>query len=328
MVATHSIAFATTDYDELLASDIDGVVVAVPAAHHSAFARKALQAGKHVLVEKPFATSTCDAQELIDLANARGLTIAVGHTFLYSPAVRTLKEIIDSDAIGRPIYVHSARLNFGLLQPDVNVLWDLAPHDISILLYLTDRMPTAVATQGWSYYNRAHLEVAQAHLLFEDDLSAQLHVSWLDPNKVRRTTVVGTKKMVVYDDVAAGEPLRIFERNLALSDLGSSAGNWEPVYSYGDIHIPRVYDAEPLKEECRDFIESATQGKKPVSNADIGLRVVQILEHFDISLRSSGALVSLPAAPAIPAGTNTPAVSRNGEFTRNGTNGNRHDNGR
>ena len=295
MVSTHSIAFATTDYEELLASDVDGIVIAVPAVYHAALAERALLSGKHVLIEKPFATSSSDAQKLLDLADRKGLVIAVGHTFLYSPAVRTLKKFVESGAIGDLIYVHSARLNFGLLQPDVNVLWDLAPHDLSILLFLVDRMPTAVATQGSAYYNRAHLEVAHAHLLFGDDLSAHLHVSWLDPNKVRRTTVVGTKKMVVYDDVAAGEPLKIYERSLELSDAGSPTEKWRPVYNDGDILIPRVYEAEPLKEECLDFIESAQQGKTPVSNAHLGLRVVQILEHFDVSLSKDGGLVALPA---------------------------------
>jgi predicted dehydrogenase len=297
MVGSHSIAFATTDYDELLASEIDGVVLAVPAAYHAALAEKALLAGKHVLIEKPFATSSSDARRLLDLAKSKGLVIVVGHTFLYSPAVRTLKKLIESGAIGQPIYVHSARLNFGLFQPDVNVLWDLAPHDLSILLYLVNRMPSAVATQGSAYYNRAHLEIAHAHLLFDDDLSAHLHVSWLDPNKVRRTTIVGTKQMVIYDDVASGEPLKIYERNLEISGSGSPTEKWRPVYNHGDIYIPRLDQAEPLKEECLDFIESAQRGRTPVSNAELGLRVVQILEHFDISLSNGGGLVSLPAWP-------------------------------
>jgi len=300
MVSAYSVTFATTDYDELLASGVDAVVIAVPAASHAAFARKALLAGKHVLIEKPFATSTRDAEDLIELAESRGLVILVGHTFIYSPAVRALKDIIASGSIGTPIYLHSARLNFGLLQPDVNVLWDLAPHDLSIILHLTERMPIAVATQGSSFYNRELVEVAQAQLLFEGDLSAHLHLSWLDPNKVRRTTVVGTKKMVVYDDVATGEPLRIFERKLELAET-EYAGKWSPTYHQGDIQIPRVYDAEPLKEECLDFIASVTQGRSPASDSELGLKVVRILEHFDVSLRNDGRLISLETQGVVAA---------------------------
>ena len=300
MVSAYSVTFATTDYDELLASGVDAVVIAVPAASHATFARKALLAGKHVLIEKPFATSTRDAEDLIELAESRGLVILVGHTFIYSPAVRALKDIIASGSIGTPIYLHSARLNFGLLQPDVNVLWDLAPHDLSIILHLTERMPIAVATQGSSFYNRELVEVAQAQLLFEGDLSAHLHLSWLDPNKVRRTTVVGTKKMIVYDDVATGEPLRIFERKLELAET-EYAGKWSPTYHQGDIQIPRVYDAEPLKEECLDFIASVTQGRSPASDSELGLKVVRILEHFDVSLRNDGRLISLETQGVVAA---------------------------
>src|SRR3970040_1909179 len=203
----YPVAFATTEYDALLASDIDAAVIAVPAAHHAAFARRALLAGKHVLVEKPFTTRSVDAVELINLAEDLGLTIAVGHTFLYNPAVRALKELICSGRIGVPQYLHSARLNFGLLQPDVNVLWDLAPHDISIVLHLMGQTPVAVGARGIGYLTRRLSQGAHADLLFSDSVLAHIHVSWLEPSKVRRFTVIGTERMAVFDDLAAGEPL-------------------------------------------------------------------------------------------------------------------------
>jgi len=291
----YPVAFATTEYDALLASDIDAAVIAVPAAHHAAFARRALLAGKHVLVEKPFTTRSVDAVELINLAEDLGLTIAVGHTFLYNPAVRALKELICSGRIGVPQYLHSARLNFGLLQPDVNVLWDLAPHDISIFLYLLGKLPTAVAARGSGVYNPRQFEVAHADLQFEGNIAAYLHVSWLDPSKVRRTIVVGSEKMVVYDDLASGEPLKIYDRSVAFPDNGAKE-RWPPRYSVGDILIPRVAETEPLKEECADFADSVLNGKKPVSDGRAGLQVVRVLEHLEMSLSNGGALVAFDLA--------------------------------
>jgi len=272
--------------------DIQAVVIATPAKTHFALAKKALLSNKHVLVEKPFTTTTAQALELIQLAEQKGRTIMVGHTFLFSPPVRALKKLIQAGDLGRLLYIHSARLNFGLLQPDVNVLWDLAPHDVSIVLHLMDEPPVAVGARGIGYLNRRLSEVAHADLLFANSVLAHIHVSWLEPSKVRRFTVIGTERMAVFDDMANGEPLKIYDREVKLSSQNGGKPH-TPTYLYGDIRIPHLADSEPLKEECSHFLQCIRSGEVPVSDGWAGLQVVGVLESLQRSLGNHGAMMTV-----------------------------------
>lgn len=211
----------TQEAGDLLASKVDGVVVATPVSTHFNIARDCLLHGKHVLVEKPLAQTVEQAQRLIELAGERGLTLMVGHTFVYSPAVEMLKSIVESGELGDIYYVHSSRTNLGLFQRDINVIWDLAPHDISILLYVLGLMPTSVSSSGASLLQEDIHDVARMTIDFPNRVQAHVHVSWLDPCKVRRLTVVGSKKMAVYDDVEAVEKLRLYDKRVERSELGA-----------------------------------------------------------------------------------------------------------
>ena len=294
---SYPLAITTQDYDEMLAGDVQAVVIATPAKTHFAMAKKALLRNKHVLVEKPFTTTTAQALELIQLAEEKGRTIMVGHTFLFSPPVRALKKLIQSGHLGRILYIHSARLNFGLLQPDVNVLWDLAPHDISIVLHLMDETPVAVGARGIGYLNRRLSEVAHADLLFSDSVLAHIHVSWLEPSKVRRFTVIGTERMAVFDDMANGEPLKIYDREVKLSSQNGGKPD-TPTYIFGDIRIPHIGNAEPLREECSHFLDCILTGEAPVSDGWAGLQVVGVLESLQRSLGNHGAMMTVGLNPA------------------------------
>lgn len=278
----------TSDPSDLFKSDLDAVVVSTPVSSHYALAREALLHDKHVLVEKPIAVSSEEALELIELAEKRKKVLMVGHTFLYSPAVNMLQQLVASGELGRIYYIDSARLNLGLIRPDVNVLWDLAPHDISIMLYLLGRDPVAVSARGAANIDSAICDVAYLELRFQADILAHIHVSWLDPCKVRQTTVVGSKKMAVYDDVSDSEKIRIYDKGIAVSDDGDNFSPWPPRYRFGDVTIPFITNAEPLKLECSDFLESITDARRPRCDGWVGLQVVSILEMAERSLRNGG----------------------------------------
>jgi predicted dehydrogenase len=284
-------ALATSDYSEFLASGIEAVVIATPASTHFPLAREALFHSKHVLVEKPFATTTADALHLVHLAEGEKLSLMVGSTFLYSPPVEFLKETILNGQLGSILYINSSRLNFGLLRPDVDVLWDLAPHDIAIILHLLGQTPLAVAARGVGCVNGGLSEIAHADLAFPDGLFAHIHVSWLEPAKIRRLTVVGSERMVVYDDTAAGEAIRIYDRQVKLSPRNGAGNHHHQVsYSYGDVRIPHLAEAEPLKEECRHFLQCIETGDKPLSDGWHGLQVISILETLGKSLEDGGVM--------------------------------------
>lgn len=278
----------TADYRELLESDVDGVVVATPVSTHYTVARDALRHGKHVLVEKPLATNRKEGQALVDLAAERGLVLMVGHTFEYNPAVEKLKEIVASGEIGRVYYAYSLRTNLGIFQKDINVVWDLAPHDISILLYVLGVEPLSVSASGEAYVQPGVHDVARLTLDFPHQIQAHVHVSWLDPCKVRRLTIVGDKKMVVYDDVEMLEKIKIYDKGVDPPDRTDNYGEFHLSYRYGDIKIPRVALHEPLKVECAHFLDSIIQGRAPRSDGQVGLKVVKILESADRSLHNGG----------------------------------------
>jgi len=285
--------FITGDFDEMLGTDIDAVVIAAPARLHHPLAKAALLKGKHVLTEKPFATTSEHALELAELARSRGLAVMVGHTYLYHPAVQYLKELVKSGELGDLLYVHTARLNFGLLQPDVDVLWDLAPHDLSILAYLLDEEPMVASARGAARINPNLAEVAHLDLEFMDGLFAHIHVSWLEPVKVRRITLIGSEKTVVYDDVSQGEMIRIYNKSITLGESTGESGFAPPTYNNGDITVPFVKQDEPLKLEDAHFMDCIRTGARPRSDGWHGLKVVNILESASRSLYNSGSLEDL-----------------------------------
>lgn len=273
-----------TDYDQMLASDVEAVVIATPIRTHYALARAALLAGKHVLVEKPITASSREAQELIRLAEARGLTLMVGHTFLYNNAVRLLREIVASGELGEVCYVDTARLNLGLFQRDINVVWDLAPHDVSILLYVLQQEPVFVSARGKCTVLPNIHDVAYIEFRFPNDLLAHSHLSWLDPCKVRRVTIVGSKKMVVYNDLQDAEKIRIYDKGVQQPYETDRFNDFHLTYRYGSVTIPHIPMQEPLNAQCRHFLECIQTGQRPMTDGESGLAVVRILEAIDRSL--------------------------------------------
>lgn len=291
VASTYPAVQLTNDHRELLLNpEIDGVVIATPVRTHFPLALEALSHGKHVLVEKPLAYTRQETDVLIQEAERRGLMLMVGHTFEYNPAVEMLRRLAQGGELGRIYYINSARTNLGIFQKDVNVLWDLAPHDISILLYVLGQDPIAVSACGESYVQPGIHDVARMTLTFPDQVQAHVHVSWLDPCKIRRTTVVGSKKMVVYDDVEMQEKIKIYDTGVDKPAHTDNYGEFHLSYRYGDIAIPRVAIDEPLKVECVHFVESILSGRQPRSNGHVGAKVVKILEAANASLRNNGCL--------------------------------------
>jgi predicted dehydrogenase len=286
----------TTDHRELLrAPDVDAVVIAAPVSSHARLAREALLAGKHVLVEKPLAASSLECEELIRLASASGLVLMVGHTFLFNPAVLLLRQMVSSGELGAVYYAHAQRLNLGLFQRDINVLWDLAPHDLSILMYVLGVDPVAVAARGHAHVRAGIEDVAYMDLVFEDGVTAAVHASWLDPNKVRRLTLVGSKKMVVYDDVETLEKIRLYDKGIDMPPPSDRFGEVQLSYRHGAISIPPVPAHEPLRLECEHFVECINRGATPRADGEQGLKVVRALEKADESLALGGVMVPLSA---------------------------------
>jgi predicted dehydrogenase len=278
----------TSDYRDLLRSDIDAVVIATPVSTHARLALECLEHGKHVLIEKPLARNRAEGQALVDAAAARGLILMVGHTFEYNPAVEMLRELVMSGEIGRVYYVHASRTNLGIFQKDVNVLWDLAPHDISILLYVLGLEPLSVSACGEAYVQPSIHDVARLTVNFAEQVQAHVLVSWLDPCKVRRITVVGDKKMVVYDDLEMLEKIKIYDKGVELPAHTDNYGEFQLSYHYGNITIPRVPLHEPLKIECAHFADCILYNQPPRSDGQVGLKVVKILETAEKSLLNGG----------------------------------------
>ena len=275
--------------EEVLADpDIEAAVVATPVGSHYEMARRFLQADKSVLVEKPLAMSLKQASDLVGLARERQRTLMVGHTFEYSAPVLKTRELIESGELGDILYISSVRVNLGLFQRDINVAWDLATHDISIILMLLQQMPEAVSCQGQSHYRDKVEDVAMLTLHFPGGIIAFIHVSWLDPHKIRRATIVGSRKMVVYDDTALQEKIRVYDKGVSVQRHYDTYGEFQLSYRYGDIQIPRIDEAEPLKVECEHFLNCISDGTQPKTNGLSGLRVVSVLEAADISLNNGG----------------------------------------
>jgi predicted dehydrogenase len=279
----------TNSYDQMLESDIDAVVIATPVSTHFPLARKALMAKKHVMIEKPITRDSLQAKELIELANSSGLTLMVGHTFEYNPAVEAVREIILSGELGQVFYMNATRVNLGLLQPDINVMWDLAPHDLSLMGFILGSRPVKVSALGRVYINTSKNlpEVAYLNITYENGVMANLRVSWLDPVKQRRLTVVGSKKMLVYDDIADNK-VTLFDKGVEVPPYSVTEEEFKASYRQGPETPYPFQWVEPLKAECTHFIDSIRTGKTPRSSGEVGLMVVKILETAQISMDNGG----------------------------------------
>jgi predicted dehydrogenase len=261
----------TTHIEDIFRSDVDAIVIATPVSTHFQLAREALLHGKHVLVEKPLTASVSEAEELVALAQEQQRVLMVGHTFEYNPAVNELRKLVQSGELGKIYCIEAERVNLGLFRNDINVIWDLAPHDISILLYLLDKKPEKVKVQAHAHV-QSHIEdVAHLDLGFADGMNAHIHVSWLHPCKIRRVTVIGDARMVVYDDTNPAEMIKVYNKG---ADVHA-----DPVvsYRYGEITIPHIDWIEPLHLECEDFANSIRTGTQPRASGEVGLAVVKVL---------------------------------------------------
>ena len=292
----------TTDYGEVLADpDVAAVVIATPISTHHALATAALHAGKHVFVEKPIAASVAEAEELVGLADATGLTLMVGHTFVYSPPVRMVKRMIDDGDLGEIRFVTSQRVNLGLHQKDVSVIWDLATHDLAILDYWLGNGHVgprdeiaSVSVTGRACVRPNVPDIAFVNLRFSSGVVALAHVSWLSPVKLRRTVVVGSRKMVLYDDTDADEKVRLYDHGVDFPEP-STFEEFELSYHTGDIIAPRLDSSEPLRIEAEHFLECVESGTRPLSDGAAGLRVVRVLEAAEESLTNGSCPVAVGA---------------------------------
>jgi len=284
----------TSEFDDLLKdSSVSAIAVATPTRMHFEMARKCLQAGKHILVEKPMACSVKECEQLIELAKRQKLVIMVGHTFIYSTPVRKIKEIIASGELGEIQYISSRRLNLGLFQKDINVAWDLAPHDISIILYILGEDPVSVNCQGKSHITDGIEDVTNMTLSFTNGAFATIQSSWLDPNKVREIMFVGRKKMLVYDDLEPIEKIKIYDKRVEIPPHYDTFAEFQYSYHYGGVYAPFLKLVEPLKVECEHFLDCIRTGSKSESGGLEGLKVVQVLEAATMSLRNGGGMVEI-----------------------------------
>ncbi len=279
----------TKSYKDLLNDTIDAVVIATPVSTHYKLAKEALSAGKHVLLEKPFTRTSEQAQELIDLAKKNNCRLMVGHTFLYNPAIEEIRKIVMSGELGDIYYLNASRVNLGLLQPDINVMWDLAPHDLSILNYILNDDPTKVSAVGSVFINKSRNlhEVVYMNLRYKNNTIANLRVSWLDPFKMRRMTVVGSKKMLVFNDILEKKVI-LHDKGVEVPPYSLTEEEFSASYREGPETVVPITWTEPLKMECQHFIDCINSGSSPRSNGENGLKVIKILETAQRSLVNGG----------------------------------------
>jgi predicted dehydrogenase len=279
---------------------LDAIVIATPVNHHYTLAKASLLAGKHVLIEKPMASNAAECEELIDIAQRKGLVLMIGHTFLYSAAVAKIVEIVRAGDIGELRYINSRRLNLGLFQKDINVAWDLAPHDISIILHILDELPTEVSCQGNAHVTAGIEDVTNMSLTFKNNRFATIQSSWLEPRKIREMTIVGTRRMIVYDDLQPLEKIRIYDVRVERPPHYDTFAGFHYAYHYGDSYIPHLKQEEPLRVECQHFLDCIEQGRRPLTHGEKGLELVKILEASSASLAKHGAPVSLRPPEPVP----------------------------
>ena len=272
---------------------IDAIVLATPVSTHYPFARKALLAGKHVLVEKPLATSTTQVLDLIEVSEKMGKTLMVDHTFLYTSAVRRMKSLIDAGDIGDLLYFDSVRISLGLVQSDINVLWDLGPHDFAIMSYLCDRDPVSISATGMKHLGCPFENIAYVSVQFDNTLIAHFHLNWLSPVKVRRTLVGGSQKMIVYDDMENSEKVRVYDKGISMNHDPEHRERLLTGYRNGDMLAPNLDTGEALRSMAREFVQCAMEKRAPVSDGYFGYRVVRLLEAAQRSMQLNGRPVTL-----------------------------------
>lgn len=279
----------TRNYTDLLGDRIDAVVIATPVNTHYPLAKEALQAGKHVMIEKPITAHSDHAKNLIELASQKQLVLMVGHTFEYNPAVEAVRNIIQSGELGTIYYLNSVRVNLGLLQPDINVMWDLAPHDLSIIRFVLGQDPVKVSARGAIFVNKIRNlhEVAYINMHFPNGVMANLHLSWVDPVKQRTLTVVGSKKMLVYDDITENK-VRLYDKGVDVPPYSITEEQFKASYRHGDEYDYPISWTEPLRAECSHFLECILTGATPRSDGVDGLKVLKILETAQRSLLNGG----------------------------------------
>ncbi len=283
----------STDFEEVLSNGaVDAVVIATPVSTHFPLAKRALEAGKHVFVEKPFTARREEAEELIELAERRSRVLMVGHTFEFSPPVLKIKEILGGGELGEVFYISASRVNLGLHQKDVSVIWDLAPHDFSCIFFWIDEEPVRISAMGRDYVQRGIPDVAFINLEFPSGTIANVQVSWLAPSKLRRTTIVGSEKMLVYDDTENIEKVKIFDKGVDYKDP-ETFGEYQLSYRSGDVISPRLDTYEPLRKEMEHFLECCENGLQPRTDGWNGLRVVRALEAAEKSMRNGGVVVDV-----------------------------------
>ncbi len=289
----------TTDYKSLMADpELDAVAIATPVWTHFDFAKDALEAGKHVLVEKPLTASVAEAEQLIELAERSGLTLMVDHTFVYNGAVRKIKEIVQSGELGDLLYFDATRINLGLFQDDINVVWDLAPHDFSIMDFVVDGQPELLSAVGSCHIKQGIENIAYVLLKFPNELIAHFHFNWLSPVKIRHTLIAGSRKMVVYDDIEPTEKVRVYDRGVTTrseSDVVDKEAAYQTLVSYrtGDVWVPKLDSTEALHYVCQEFLSAIAQSRRPLTDGQAGLRVVRLLEAAQRSIGAGGGPVRL-----------------------------------
>jgi predicted dehydrogenase len=272
------ISHVTADYRELFGLALDAAVISTPPETHFEIARDCLRNGLHVLVEKPLVTRSDEARELIALAEQRGLVVMVGHTIEYNPAARALKELVQSGELGQIFYVDAVRVGLGLFRPNLNVIWDLAPHDISVMNYLFDAPPVKVSAHGLACLNGVVEDVAYLSLTYPNDVLCHVRVSWLDPAKTRKVTVIGSRKMAVFDDVEMLEKLRIYDKHVDAVPRADTFGEFQFSYHNGNVVMPHIDLEEPLRLECEHFVDCVRNGHRPRTDGPSGLQVVEVIE--------------------------------------------------
>ena len=284
----------TEDIDDVVHdAEIDAVVIATPVRFHFEMGKKCLEAGKHTFIEKPMAMSVAESSILNELAEKQQLTLMVGHTFIYSSPVRKIREIIRSGDLGDILYISSRRLNLGLFQKDINVAWDLAPHDISIILYTLGEIPISVNCQGKAHFTKGVEDVTNITLNLSNGGFSTIQSSWLDPNKVREMTFVGSRKMLVYDDLEPIEKIKVYDKRVEIPPHYDTFAEFHYAYHYGDMYSPYLKQSEPLKVECKHFLDCIKTGEKSDSSGTEGLQVVQILEASSKSLKNGGSEIQI-----------------------------------
>jgi predicted dehydrogenase len=284
----------TTDSTALINDpDVDAVVVATPVRFHFELAMAALRAGKHVLVEKPIASSSEQAARLVDEASRRGLVLMVDHTFVYTGAVQKMRDLTHGGDLGDIYYYDSVRINLGLFQHDVNVLWDLAVHDLSIMDYVLQRQPTAVSATGFAHLVGSPENIAYMTMFFDGPLIAHVHVNWLAPVKIRRTLLGGSRRMVVFDDLEASEKIKVYDRGISIDPSPENVYQMLVGYRTGDMWAPKLAQSEALAAEAAHFVDCVSRGDRPRTDGEAGLRIVQLLEAASASMAAQGQLVTL-----------------------------------